>query len=110
MCKGKRKDTVTMMPMTIYAANRRFTGNTVPASVLQPQVRPAPPVETAGPSTQAQAPVTTSEGGGVRKAEGKQGETPDPTAKLAKLIAKEKKSMLKRKPRPVSSDSESDDY
>jgi hypothetical protein len=96
--------------MTIYAANRRFTGNTVPASVLQPQVRPAPPVETAGPSTQAQAPVTKSEGGGVRKAEGKKGETPDPTAKLAKLIATEKKRMTNSKRRSVSSDSESDDY
>ena len=101
------KATPTMMPMTISAANGRFAPR-ASAPPLRPPVAPAPAPAPAPASAAAPA-ATTGAGSGVRKAEAKKGETPDPTHKLQALIAAERKSALKIKAAPVDSSSE-DDY
>ena len=96
-----------MMPMTISAANNRFAPR-ASAPPLRPPVAPAPAPAPAPASTAAPA-ATTGAGTGVRAAEGKKGETPDPTHKLQALIAAQRKSASKGKAVPADSSSE-DDY
>jgi len=96
-----------MMPMTISAANNRFAPR-APAPPLRPPVAPAPAPAPAPASTAAPA-ATTGAGTGVRAAEGKKGETPDPTHKLQALIAAQRKSAAQGKAVPADSSSE-DDY
>ena len=90
-----------MMPMTISAANGRFAPR-ASAPPLRPPVAPAP-ASAAAPA------ATTGAGSGVRKAEAKKGETPDPTHKLQALITAQRKSATKGKAVPADSSSE-DDY
>ena len=96
-----------MMPMTISAANGRFAPR-ASAPPLRAPVAPAPAPAPAPASAAAPA-ATTGAGSGVRAAEGKKGETPDPTHKLQALITAQRKSASKGKPVPADSSSD-DDY